>query len=237
MKALFFSAAVVVLSSLSFAANAATNRGEEQPKLNVLGVLSPMTRADYEAKIPDFFKGQLVGCVKCEVRNLTPYNDKGEVEWKMIPSVLEKNANQVSVLILTWNDVLSDKNREVFDALKAWTAKGLVLVGPAGEPMGEGPSHALSRTMLGQVPDAVIIGDLNEWESLPKRSFYGPEMLTAFKPPRDMIGQGQGMAANIFAARLTKEWNRKSSSDWVSHFRARKSMSKRIWPGMDELFR
>ena len=237
MKALLSLLTVVSFSVPLFWAGAAESsptKNEDFLKTQVLGVLSRSPKADFEAKLPDFFKEQFGSCTKCEVRNLTPYDQAGNVDWKQVPKILEANSSQVPVLFLSWNDVFNEKNKELVDALKAWTAKGLFLVGPAGEPMGEGPSHALSRTILGQVPDAVIIGELNERESFPQRSFYGPEMLTAIKPPMEL--RGENFAACLFAARLVREWNKRPNSEWVSHFRARKSLSKRIWPGLDELF-
>lgn len=233
MKAIFCLISGAFLS-WTLVAQAAPTKTEDFQKVQVLGVLSRGPKADFEAKMPPLFREQFAACAKCELRNLTPYDAEGNVDWKQVPAALETASTQVPVLFISWNDVASEKNKELVAALKAWTAKGLFLIGPAGEPEGEGPSHALSRTMLGQVPDAVIIGELNERESFPKRSFYGPEMLTALKAPPDL--RGDNFAAVMFASRLVREWTRRPSTEWVSHFRARKSLSKRIWPGLDEFF-
>ena len=93
----------------------------------------------------------------------------------------------------------------------------------------------LSRTVNGQVPDIVIIGELTEKERLLARSYFGPEMLTALKPPKDYVGQGY--SSLFFVSKLATSWNRKSASaDWLSSFKSTKSRSRKIWPDLGDFF-
>ena len=233
MKAIFVSF-VVVMTTWSGAATASVNPEKPTSKVSVLGVVAPVKRSDFEEKIQSFFKEQLKNCAVCEVKNLTPYTEKGELDRAALAAAIEKAAGQVQILFISWNEVTTPENQGVLDALKKVGKDNVLIVGPAGEPAGEGPSHPLSRTWLGQVPDAVIIGELNDKESLARKSFYGPEMLTAVKPPKD--GVDGVVTPSYFVARLTKQWNKKTEAEWVSHFRSRKSLSRRIWPGLDEFF-
>lgn len=231
MKALSFFAVVTCWVGVAFSSVSAANGAL---KVAVLGVISEAPRAEFDSKFPSLFKDQFQGCSSCEAKNLTPYNEKGELDRAALSAAVDKAAGEVQVLYLAWNEVMTAENQKLLESLKKAAASGVVIVGPAGQPIGEDPSHSLSRTLLGQVPDAVIIGELNEKESLARKSFYGPEMLTAIKPPKELLGQG--LAPTLFAVRLAKEWGKKSQSEWVQHFRARKSISRRIWPGLDEFF-
>lgn len=232
MKALFL-ILILMTVTLPQKSRASVASGQERPKIVVLGVLAREPRAEYEARLQTFFKDQWRSCSACDVKNLTPYNEQGELDRAALPSAIEKIPGQVQVLYLAWNEVADAGNQKILEALKKLAASGVLLIGPAGEPSGDGPSHSLSRTILGQTPEALIIGELNEKESLARRSFYGPEMLTAIKPPKDV---GLGWAPPFFAARLTREYGRKSHAEWMSHLRTRKSLSRRLWPGMDEFF-
>lgn len=232
MKALFLCFAAVMTSWASVATSSVK---EGAAKTVVLGVMSEVPRAQFADKFQNFFKGQWQNCSACEVKNLTPYNEDGNLNRAALATALDTAVGQIQVLFLSWNEVANAQNQAWVDSLKKLSAAGVVLIGPAGEPSGSNPALSLSRTVLGQIPDAVIVGDLNEREGLLRRSFYGPEMLTALKAPRD-AEVGTGQASSMFAARLAKEWNKKTQAEWISHFRARKSASRRIWPGLDEFF-
>lgn len=232
MKALFFCCAALMLSVPSLG-SAAVKAAEAKPV--VVGVLADVPRAEFAAKVQSSFQDRWQNCGFCEMKNLTPYDEKGELNRAGLASAVEGSVGQVQVLFLSWNEVASASNQAFVDALKKAAAGGAVIIGPAGEPSASNPALALSKTVLGQVPDAVIVGDLNERESLLRRSFYGPEMLTALKADKD-TAPGTGLASSLFAARLAREWNKKSQAEWISHFRAKKSASRRIWPGLDEFF-
>ena len=229
MKALFFS--FLILLGTRFCLAETT---PPAPSKVVLGIVSEGSRDQFDTQFQSFFKEQWASCPQCELKNLTPYDAKGLLDRSALPKALEAAQGQIQLLFLSWNEAFTPNSEAILTSLKKLTASGILLIGPAGEPQVNKPSQALSRTLVGEVPDALIIGDLNERESLLSRSFYGPEMLTALKTSKDLPGAPSAAAA--FSARLTREWIRKTNEQWVSHFRSRKSASRRIWPGLDEFF-
>jgi hypothetical protein len=108
-----------------------------------------------------------------------------------------------------------------------------VVVAAAGSPPTTESSSPLSRTVFGQVHDAVIIGELGDRERLLPTGFYGPEMLTAIRPPKET---GEGYSAMIFVANLAENWPKRSPQDWVEHFKSKKSKSRKLWMGLNDLF-
>ncbi len=224
-------AAFLMISSWTASISASIDSESPVAVVAVLGVVTSVSRSEFDSKYQTFFKAQWQNCSSCEVINLTPYNEKGELNRAALPQAVEKAAGLVRILYVDWNEVADGENRAALEALKTVSKNGVLVLGPVGEPANDKPGAALNRTLLGQVPDAVIIGELDEKESFPKRSFYGPEILTALKPPR-----GVDEASRYFAAKLTQEWTHKTQAEWITHFRARKTLSKRLWPGMDELF-
>ena len=227
MKALFVSFFILFNLTLSRAENTA-------PLKVILGVVADVPQDQFETKFQNFFKEQWSGCSSCELKNLTPYDAKGLLDRAALPRSIDSAQGQIQILFVSWNEAFAPEAELLLASLKKLTATGVLLIGPAGEPQANKPSQALSRTLIGEVPDALIIGDLNEREGLLSRSFYGPEMLTALRTSKDLPNAPSAAAA--FSARLTRDWGKKTNEQWVSHFRTKKSVSRRIWPGLDEFF-
>ena len=108
-------------------------------------------------------------------------------------------------MLALWNRKEEDGDKALFDKMKAMGQKGVIFVATAGRPGGGKPLVPLSKTLWGQTPDVVIIGELNERERLPLGTYFGPEMLTAIRTPADFVGQD--MAALIFSTRLLARVN------------------------------
>ncbi len=200
-----------------------------------VGVVSGETRTDFESKVLPFFKDQWSNCSACEVRNLSVYDEKGNWNVRALVSELEASLSSVTFLLFNVNwRFRAEEDKVLVDLLKKATANGVIVIGSAGYPK-EGESSApLKRTVLGQIPDVVIIGEINERERLLGSSYFGPEMLTAIKPPRDYVGKGLG--PSFFAAKLAQNYSRKLPHDWIVQFRNQKMKSRKIWPQVEEFF-
>jgi len=201
----------------------------------VLGIISSDSKNDFESKIAPFFKEQWANCSSCELRNLSTYDEKGNFNDKLQPAQLEAAVDGLQFLLINVNwRYKAEEHKPLADLLKKLMAKNILILGAAGYPK-EGESSApLSRTLLSQVPDLIIIGEINERERLLGSSYFGPEMLTAIKPPREYIGKGLG--PSFFAAKLAQNYTRKLPVDWLSHFRTQKMKSRKIWPQVEEFF-
>lgn len=201
----------------------------------VVGIVSSENRADFESKVVPFFKEQWANCSNCELRNLSSYDEKGNFNESVLAAQLEGSLSSVSFLLFNVNwKYRAEEHKALTELLKKVATGGMVVIGAAGYPK-EGESSApLSRTLLAQVPNLVIIGEINERERLLGASYFGPEMLTAIKPPKAYLGKGLGPA--FFTAKFAQGFSRKLPQDWVSHFRNQKMKSRKIWPQVEEFF-
>lgn len=198
----------------------------------IVGYFSKEPKTAYDTKAKPFFTEQ-AHCPSCELRNLTPYNEKGEYDPAKLVETIKAVGPDVSFLFFDWNERSSDKNKDVADSLNKAT-EGKLLVAAAGVPPTNEGSCPLNRTLMGQVNDAIIIGELAERDRLLAQCYYGPEMLSAIRPPKEYFGQGR--APLLFAAKLANVWNRRKPADWPSYLRARKAKSKRIWTELEDFF-
>lgn len=212
----------ILLTSISLPAQAKT----------VVGLFTKESPAVFETRIKPLFQQHGGGC--CEIRNLTPYDSKGEPDIGALPQAVNQVSGDVSFLFFDWNERSTDRNRELLEALNRQVSQGRVLVAAAGVPPNDEGTCPLNRTLMGQVLNSVIIGELAERDRLLAQCFYGPEMLSAIRPPRDLLGQGH--APLIFSARLASHWSRRKPADWVPYLKNKKNKSKRIWPELEEFF-
>lgn len=205
------------------------------PGQTVVGIISAESRADFEARVAPFFKEQWRGCDSCLLKNISPYDDKGNFDEKSLAGAVEAAVPGISFLFFNVNwKFKSDEQKALLEILKKINAQGVLIVGSAGYPKDGESSAPLSRTLLSQIPEAIVVGEMNDRERLLGSSYYGPEMLTAIKPPRDWIGKGLG--PSLFAAKLAQNYSRRLPKDWVSYLRTQKSRSRKIWPQVEEFF-
>lgn len=189
-------------------------------------------QADFDSKIKPVFDSQ--GCKSCVLVNYTPYNKDGNVDMAALQERIESLPDATSFVFFDFNMKVNDHNKELVDILNKKVSKGLVIVGSAGSPKMNEASSPLSRTVLGQVKDALIIGELGERDRLIPTAFYGPEMLTALRPPKDKIGQGYSPL--IFAANLADHWSKHSPQEWTEHFKSKKAKSRKLWLDLNDMF-
>lgn len=208
-------------------------QGQAEEKI-LLAVISKDSKATFESKVFPFLREQIKNCSRCEITNVTPYNEAGEFVREQVASAIQKLPSNTSLFFFSWNEPLDEKNQPWIEELRKKIQFGVLVLGPAGEPVGEGPSVALKKTLLGQIPEVLIIGELNERERLPHNSFYGPEMLTAICPPKEWIGQG--LAPHFFAGRFAREFSKKTSAEWVTHLKGKKLSTRKIWPNLVDFF-
>lgn len=165
---------------------------------------------------------------------MTPYTPEGQLLISEIPKQIERAGSSSSFFFLNWNTKASEENKAVIEALKKLVSSGVIVIGSAGTARESEPSLPLNRTVAGQVPGMIIIGELEDRERLPVRNYFGPEMLTALKPPKEYMGQGFGPL--FFVSKLATQWNSKTSEQWITHFKTTKDKVRRIWPGLGDFF-
>lgn len=200
----------------------------------VVGVISAESKADYEAKVESLMKEQIKNCSLCTIQNMTPYTPEGQLLISEIPNQLEKAGSSSSFFFLNWNAKATEDKKPLIEALKKLVQGGVIVIGSAGTAQDAEPSLPLNRTVAGQVPGLIIIGELEDRERLPVKNYFGPEMLTALKPPKEYMGQGFGPV--FFVSKLATQWNNKTSEQWLAHFKVTKAKVRRIWPALGDFF-
>lgn len=223
--------AVTFLGVMCWGAARAANASVPSGKTTVV-YFGLQNQEDFDKKVKPVFDSQ--SCKNCELVNYTPYTKEGAVDFPALQERVESLPETTSFVFFDFNMKVNDHNKDLVDALNKKADKGLVVVGSAGVPKANETSSPLSRTVLGQVHNSLIIGELGEKDRLMPTGFYGPEMLTAIRPPKDKIGQGY--APLIFAANLAEHWQKHSGPEWTEHFKAKKSKSRKLWLDMSDMF-
>lgn len=189
---------------------------------------------EFESKVEPFFRNQVKSCHSCVLLNMTPYDSKGKFDINQLAEKIEHLPADASFVFFGFNAKVSEQTKKVVEALNKKSESGLIVVGTAGVPDSMEASGPLSRTILGQVQGSLIIGELGERDRLVPTGFYGPEMLTAVRPPKDKMGQG--VAPLIFAAALAQNWPKRSSTEWVEFMKTKKMKTRKIWLEMGDVF-
>lgn len=200
----------------------------------VIAVISADSKAEYESKFEPLMKEQIKDCAACAIRNISPYNEQGAFVAAQVPHQIESAGSSSSFFFVNWNEKSVAEHKPIVEALKKLSQSGVMIVASAGSAKESESTLPLNRTLVGQVPGVIIIGELAERETLLKQGFFGPEMLTAVKPPREYVGQG--FAPMFFVSKLATQWNKRSVAQWNAHFQTTKSKVRRIWPSLSDFF-
>ncbi|MFP5519544.1 MAG: hypothetical protein ACLGGX_06545 [Bdellovibrionia bacterium] len=199
----------------------------------VVAYITQREASYFEQAIKPLFEAQKGGC-SCEIVNATPYNEQGALDWEALDKQLDSGFDNYKILFFDFNVRLNSDNQKILQKLNNWASKGKAIVASAGVPAPSEPSSPLSRTLFGKVDKAFIVAELQRGERLHPKSFYGPEILTALTPPRN--AQGENLSSVVFVSRLAANINRKGSAEWHDHMTNVKNQSRRLWPGLEELF-
>jgi len=199
----------------------------------VVGYFSNENQENFEKKIKPFFEEYRGRCKTCEISNLTPYDEKGAYNEKALLEKIKNLPPDIHFILFSWNKRAGDQNKDLIALLGEKVESGKLVIAPTGIAAEGEAGVALSRTVMGQAKDVIIIGDALERERLSPQSYFGPEMLSAIKAPKDYVGQGYSPL--YFAARLASVWNKRKPNEWLEHFKTKKMKSRKIWLDADDL--
>ena len=191
------------------------------------------SQADFELKVKPIFD-TAAGCKSCELVNFTPYTKDGAVDQEAMNERIDELPADTTFVFFDFNTKANEGNKDLLEALNKRADSGLLVVGAAGVPKANESSGPLARTILGQVHNAIIIGELGDRDRLQPTGFYGPEMLTALRPPKDKLGQGYSPL--LFAANLADHWGKRSGSEWAEYLKGKKAKNRKIWMDMNDIF-
>lgn len=199
----------------------------------IVSVIDDRSQGEFTTTVDVLFKNQVGGCKWCEIKNRSPYDKNGQFDRANLAQQIKVSSQDSALIYLSWNERVAADTQEITDAIKEAISKGVMVVGDAGVSRPNEPTHNLARTVLGQIPDVLIVGELVEKERLLTDSYFGPEMLTALRTPKEYWGQN--LAGAYFASRLVENINKRSATDWLAHFKSAKAKSRKLWPSVEDL--
>jgi hypothetical protein len=199
----------------------------------VIGYFSTESQEVFEKNIKPAFERFKGNCKNCEIVNLTPYNDTGAYSEKELLEKLKNPSMEVSFYFFSWNKKATAQNKDLIALLGEKVDGGKLVIAPTGQAAEGEPGLPLSRTVMGQAKDVIIIGEIIGNERMLPQSYFGPEMLTAIRAPKDLASQGTGPI--YFASRLANNWTKRKPVEWLQHFKAKKTKSRKIWLDADDL--
>ncbi len=199
----------------------------------VIGYFSTESQADFEQKIKPVFESFKGKCKNCELVNLTPYDEKGNYSEKDLLEKVKNPPTDVAILYFSWNKKVSPQNQGLIPILGEKVENGKLVIAPAGHAAEGESGLPLSRTVMGQSKDVIIIGEITGNERILPQSYFGPEMMTAIRAPKEYAGQGYSPL--YFATRLAAVWDKRKPAEWLQHFKAKKVKSRKIWLDVNDL--
>lgn len=200
----------------------------------VLAVVDPVDKKEFDEQIYPNIKSNLSTCRHCEVLNVTPYSLTGQFYPSELANKLDSVPKKDAVLVFLWNRKFKKGEDEpLIEKVRGLIKGGVVVVAAAGRPKENEATLMISRTLWGQIPEVLIVGELEAAERLAP-TFFGPELITALRPTLGFEGTDRG--ALPFAIRLTSQFKSRPALQWHSSLRDRKSKLRAFWPTLADFF-
>lgn len=192
-----------------------------------IAFVSPMAESEFNTQVKPFFE-RSKSCTLCSL--VFVQKPKEEI-WQSLLELPKK----FSVIYVPYNEALKESDRNLPEKIqKVLRENSSLLVGFAGLPLESQNSGPLKRTFLGQIPQALIVGELTERERLLPRMYYGPEMITAIKPKDP--SSFPGASGLVFVSQLARNLHLRSSEEWPEYLRNRRAKNKKLWPEIADFF-
>ncbi len=200
-----------------------------------LAVVDPIEKSEFESKILPTIKSNLSNCRHCEVVNLTPYDGKGQFYPSDLSAKVDSAPRKDAVLVFLWNRKFRKGEDEgLVEKVKVLVKNGVVVVAAAGRPGTNEATLMISRTLWGQIPEVLIVGDLEDRERLAAGTFFGPELITALRP---IVGfEGNDRGALPFGIRIANQFKSRPPLQWQASLREKKSKFRQFWPTLVDFF-
>lgn len=199
-----------------------------------LKVIDPLSKAEFESQRLVSMQGKIQSCKGCQIENITPYDNEGKFDAKRVGEALTSTDLKGSIIVVNWNRGSTKQDQALLDHLKKSIQEGLILIASAGRPAEGEPILPLGKTLWGQVPDIILVGELQEKEKLVAGTYFGPEMLTALGP-RDLV-MGEGAGALAFSVKMLPVVSQKKGSEWVPFLKEKRAKHRRLWPTLNDFF-
>jgi hypothetical protein len=180
------------------------------------------------------FRKELKPCPDCRFEPRSIYEADGRLNEKTFLRELDRAAGRCDLVHLSWNLPAEEKFSKVIEKLNS-LARQKIVIAASGESE-TGAPVPLSKTVMGQVKEAFLIGELDSQKKLPRAAYYGPELLSAWPAPQGFPG------SSFSSVLLTTAWAKAMAkhpeitpTEWKSRVRAAKARSVHSFPTVVEL--
>jgi hypothetical protein len=172
----------------------------------IIAVLDTGDGSPHQAKVVSTLRTLLRQCKSCRIETFPIYDKAGNLSEKIFLSALQLAASKSQIIHLSWNTSSNESTIKI-EAELSKVAKDHVMVASAGSPEKE-IAVPLAKTVMGKIPNALIVGEANSKGHLVSNSYYGPEMFTALTVP-DAKNRGSSFSALRLTAAIAN-WLEKS---------------------------
>ena len=175
------------------------------------------------------------------IRDFSLFDKKGNFDFPSVQKDLKsvKSGRRVQILHLSWNDKLEPKFQPLVDQVRELLKAGMWVVAAAGENADHREdilrlSDTVMGKALGKHDMGFLIGELTDRGHLAPRSHYGPELLTALRPPYGH--SGSSFSAPLFTARMGCVLVNDRNQNHRPQLWKRKDSSLKTYPTLEDLF-
>ncbi len=152
--------------------------------------------------------------ISVKIQFLPIYEVDGQLLKRKFLQQIESAKQNCDLVHLSWNLTHSSGFLEVESALSELARDSVVLVAAAGEPENLVRQRNLSESVIGHVPQALIVGERTAEGTLKFPSFTGAEMLTALESPKGR--EGSSFSSLYLTAEIFIRWPMRSKQEWLS---------------------
>lgn len=205
-------------------------QGASQPHTLKVAVLDTPLGHPHSRNVIRVIESNYSASCRLEVE-LFPIYERGNLTVPRFLSALRKSREFSPVITnISWNTLYHEAYEPIVRELRKVSQTGF-LVTAGGQDLSPHGIHALSDTVMGKVPGALVIGALSEDGRLARRSVHG-ELLTALPAPDGTLGSS--FSAALFTGKLAERvcWN--NAFDWSVLMDNKRNASEK-YPTLEEL--
>ncbi len=203
------------------------------PETILVGFISRENQDFYEKVVSPYW-GQLSAGSNIQLVPLAIVNSKGEINLDRLTKNIQNAPKNMKSIYVHWNEKFDPVHVSWLAELRKKTEVGVKVAFFAGMAKPGLRTLALNKTLVSQVPKALVIGELMDRERLPPQHFYGPELFTALK--FDATVGATGLAPLNFVSRWVIQSPLISLDESIYQLRKKKMKSASIWPTTNDFF-
>ena len=204
------------------------------PDTIVVGFISRENQDFYEKVVTPYWEQLRAGSNIELVSLTTPANYKGEINLDRLAKNIQNAPSNMKSIYVHWNEKFDPIHANWLEALRKKTESGVKVAFFAGMAKPGLRTLSLNKTLVSQVPKALVLGELMDRERLSPQHFYGPELFTALKFD-SMVG-ANGLAPLNFVSRWAIQSPLISLDESIFELRRKRMKSVSIWPTTNDFF-